>query len=80
MKVKLLKIEVDDVDGDGEEGYAPSGVCTFEVNKKTASVIVHSVGELDFEGDELTEEESDALLEAFESSAEVNKAFPPDLY
>lgn len=76
MKVKLLKIEVDDV----EEGYAPSGVCTFEVNKKTANVIVHSVGELDFEGDELTEEESDALFEAFESSAEVAEAFPTDLY
>lgn len=78
MKVKLLKIEVDDVDA--EEGYAPSGVCTFEVNKKTVNVIVHSVGELDFEGDELTEEESDALFEAFESSAEVAEAFPTDLY
>ena len=76
MKVKLLNIEVDDV----EEGYAPSGVCTFEVNKKTANVIVHAAGELDFEGDELTEEESDAVLEAFESSKKVNKAFPADLY
>ena len=76
MKVKLLKIEVDDV----EEGYAPSGVCTFEVNKKTVNVIVHSAGELDFEGDELTEEESDALLEAFNSSKKVNKAFPTELY
>ena len=78
MKVKLLKIEVDEV----EEGYAPSGLCVFEVNKKTVNVLVHSTGdvEIEDEDEELTEEESDAVLEAFESSAEVDKAFPTDLY
>ena len=78
MKVKLLKIEVDEI----EEGRAPSGLCVFKVNKKTANVLVHSTGDIEIEDEdeELTEEESDAVLEAFEASAEVDKAFPTDLY
>jgi hypothetical protein len=78
MNVKLLGIEVDDVDVD-EEG-APSGVCHFQVNNKEVQIIVHSCGELDFEGPSLSDEESDALMDAFNSSPKVNKAFPANQY
>ena len=73
MKVKLLKIEMADVD---ECEGNPGGSAFFEVNGKTVEVIIHECGELDFEGPSLTDEESDALMEAFNSSEEVNKAFP----
>ena len=76
MNVKLIGIEVDDVD---EEG-APSGVCTFLVNNKEVQVIIHECGELDFEGPSLSDEESDALMDAFNSSEEVNEAFPMGQY
>ena len=75
MNVKLLDIEVDDID----EG-APSGFCTFQVNNKVVQIIVHSCGELDFEGPSLSDEESDALMDAFNSSPKVNKAFPANQY
>ena len=57
MNVKLLDIEVDDID----EG-APSGFCTFQVNNKVVQIIVHSCGELDFEGPSLSDEESLSLI------------------
>lgn len=76
VKLLLLGIEVDDVD---EEG-SPSGVCTFLVNNKEVQIIVHSCGELDFEGPSLTDEESAALMDAFDSSRKVNKAFPANQY
>lgn len=76
MNIELVGIEVDDVD----EEAAPSGVCTFRVNGKEVDIIVHECGELDFEGPSLTDEESDALMEAFNSSEEVNKAFPAGQY
>ena len=73
MKVKLLKIEMADVD---ECEGNPGGSAFFEVNGKTVEVVIHECGELDFEGPSLTDEESDALMEAFNSSEEVNNAFP----
>ena len=76
MNVELLGIEVDDVD----EEAAPSGVCYFRVNGKEVDVIVHECGELDFEGPSLNDEESDALMEAFNSSEAVNKYFPANQY
>lgn len=76
MNVKLLDIEIDDIDDES----APSGFCTFQVNNKVVQIIVHSCGELDFEGPSLSDEESDALMDAFNSSVEVNKAFPGDDY
>lgn len=78
MKVTLLNIKIDDVDA----GYASSGVCTFLVNNKVVQVIVHPAGELDFEcvGDVLNDEEQDVLIDAFNTSSEVNKAFPADQY
>ena len=76
MNVKLLGIEVDDVD----EESAPSGVCTFSVNNKEVQIIVHSCGELDFEGPSLTDEESDALMDAFNDSPKVNECFPANQY
>ena len=76
MNVKLLGIEVDDVD----EESAPSGVCIFSVNNKEVQIIVHSCGELDFEGPSLTGEESDALMNAFYGSPKVNEYFPANQY
>lgn len=76
MNVELIGIEVDDVD----EEAAPSGVCTFIVNNKAVQIIVHECGELDFDGPSLNDEEYDFLMEAFNSSEAVNKAFPSNQY
>ena len=77
MKVKLLKIEMADVD---ECEGNPGGSAFFEVNGKTVEVIIHECGEIDYEGPSLTDEEYDALMKAFNSSEEVNKAFPEDQF
>lgn len=76
MKVKLLKIEMADVD---ECEGNPGGSAFFGVNGKTVEIIIHACGELDFESSEpLTEEESDAVMDFFYANEEVNKAFPGD--
>lgn len=76
MNVKLLDIEIDDIDGES----APSGFCTFQVNNKVVQIIVHSCGELDVEGPSLSDEEFDSLMDAFNTSDEINKAFPGNQY
>lgn len=78
MNIELVGIEIDDVDDEGTWG--PSGQVHLKVNGKDYSIIVHGCGELDVEGDGLTDEESNAAFEFFDSSDEVNKAFPGDEY
>jgi hypothetical protein len=75
MEVALLKIEMADVD---EWEGNPGGSAFIGVNGKVIEIIIHPCGELDFEGDELTDEESDAALNFFNSNEEVSKAFPAD--
>ena len=75
MKVKLLKIEMADVD---ECEGNPGGSAFFEVNGKTVEVIIHECGELDFEGDKLTDEESDAVMDVFYTNKQIIKRFPAD--
>jgi hypothetical protein len=79
MNIQLLNITVDEID-ENSEWDSPSGVATFQVNNKEVDIIIHPCGELDFEGPALSDEESDALLEAFNSSEEVNEAFPSSQY
>ncbi len=78
-KIKLLEVIVDKV---SDETWGPSGSVKFQVNDKEVEVIVHGCGELDFEGDyeSLSDEEVEALMDAFNSSDEVNKNFPSSQY
>lgn len=78
MNIELVKIDIDEVEDDSNWG--PSGQVYLKVNGKDYSIIVHGCGELDVEGDDLTDEEADAALDFFNSSDEVNKAFPGDQY
>lgn len=73
-KIKLLEVIVDKV---SDERWGPSGSVKFQVNDKEVEVIVHECGELDFEGDyeSLSDEEVKALMNAFNSSDEVNEHF-----
>jgi len=76
MKVKLLKIEMADVD---ECEWNPGGSAFIEVNGKTVEVIIHECGELDYEGfEQLTDEESDAVMDFFDTNKQIAKAFPGD--
>lgn len=82
MKAQVLSIEVDDIDGEPEEGYtpSPSGQVRLMVNNKEVTVIVHECGELDFEGPEMSDEEMELMWETMNASKAVQAAFPPDLY
>lgn len=78
MNVGLVKIEIDEVEDDSNWG--PGGEVFLKVNGKDCSIIVHGCGELDFEGDDLTDEEAEAAFDFFNSSEAVNKAFPANQY
>ena len=79
MELELIKIEVADVDTDDETWENPGGSVFVKVNGKTAEVIIHPCGELDFDTSEpLTEEEADAVMDFFYTNEEVNKAFPAE--
>ena len=75
MKVKLLKIELADVD---ECEGNPGGTVTLGVNGKVAEVIIHPCGEMDFGGDTLTNEEDDAVTDFLYTNKRIAKAFPTD--
>ena len=86
-KIKLLEVIVDKV---SDVTWGPSGSVRFQVNDKEVEVIVHGCGELDFEAfrvvdfegdyESLSDEEVEALMDAFNSSDEVNKNFPSSQY
>ncbi len=78
-KIKLLEVIVDKV---SDDTWGPSGSVKFQVNDKEVEVIVHGSGELDFEGDydELSDDEQDDLMKAFNSSKMVQINFPSDAY
>lgn len=78
MNIKLVKIEVNDIDTDNETWENPGGSVFIKVNDKTVQIIIHPCGELDFEGDVTSEEESDAVMDFFYSNKEVNDTFPGD--
>lgn len=82
MKAQVLNIEVDDMDGEPEEGYtpSPSGKVSLLVNNKEVAVIIHECGELDFEGPVLSDEESQLMWDTLNANKAVQAAFPPDLY
>jgi hypothetical protein len=76
MEVKLLKIEMADVD---EWEGNPGGSVYLEINGKAVEIIIHACGELDFEGfGRLTHEESDAVMDFFDTNKQIAKAFPGD--
>ena len=78
MNIELVKIDIDEVE-DGSN-WGPGGEVFLKVNGKDFSIIVHPSGELDVEDHDLTEEEAEAAFDFFDSSDEVSKAFPGDLY
>jgi hypothetical protein len=80
MKVTLLNINIEGVHASYTPSgisYTPTGVCTFRVNNKVVQVVVHPAGELDVEcvGDTLSDEEQDALMDTFDSSSRISRAF-----
>jgi hypothetical protein len=76
MEVKLLEIQLADVD---EWEGNPGGVVYLGINGKVVEIIIHACGELDFEGfGQLTDEESDAVMDFFNTNKQIAKAFPGD--
>ena len=78
MKAKLIKIEKNEFDADYADWENQGGSVFIEINGKTVEVVVHPCGELDFEGDELTETEHNDILDFFYTNKKINKAFPAD--
>ena len=78
MNIKLIKIELNDIDTDDETWWNQGGSVLIKVNDKTVQIIIHPCGELDFEGDVTSEEESDAVMDFFYSNKQVNDTFPGD--
>lgn len=76
MEVKLLEIQLAD---DDEWKGNPGGVVYFGINGKVVEIIIHPCGELDFERfSQLTDEESDAVMDFFRTNKQIAKAFPGD--
>lgn len=77
MNIELVKIEMHDAE-DNDSFQNPGGSVFIKVNDKTVEVIIHPCGELDFEGDVVSGEECDAVMNFFYSNKEVNDTFPSD--
>lgn len=78
MQVELVKIVKNEFDADYADWENQGGSVFIKVNGKTVEVIIQPCGELDFDGDVVSEEESEAVLDFFYSNKEVNDTFPAD--
>lgn len=78
MQVELVKIVKNEFDADYADFENQGGSVFIKVNDKTVEVIIQPCGELDVDGDVVSEEECDAVMDFFYSNEEVNDTFPGD--
>ena len=78
MNIELVKIVKNEFDADYADWENQGGSAFIKVNDKTVEVVIHPCGELDFDGDEVSEEEGEAVMDFFYSNKEVNDLFPGD--
>lgn len=78
MNIELVKIVKNEFDADYAGWENQGGSAFIKVNDKTVEVIIHPCGEIDFDGDTVSEEEGEAVMDFFNSNKEINDTFPGD--